>query len=496
MTASAAPTLGTTLTAPLSRAGLGQPQIAQLGAAMVAFAALLFLPQVFNDGDTYWHLAAGEWMLAHGQVLHRDVFSFSHLGKPWQAHEWLSEILMAASFRAGSWTGLLLFYAAASALGAMLLARGVARSLNGVTLAVVLAVAATCTTPSLLARPHLLALPILIAWTAELIAARDAGRGPRLFMVGLMLLWANLHGSYVFGPVLYGPLALEALVAAPPSARLKTFRDWGLVGVLCAGAMFVTPDGWVGFIHPFQIMTMKNLNAIAEWRPANFAKFTSFEAALLATLFVGLGRGVKVPPLRLAVLLLMLHMTLQHERHQIVLAVTAPLLLARPFAEALGQRPATPAGGRTALMMFMVAAIVMVGFRIAEPVVRPDGAVTPATALAHVPPALAARPVLNNYGDGGYLIFRGVRPFIDGRADMYGDAYFARYLKIVAGDGALFDAAVKQYGIAWTLFTPDEPIVRFLDAKPGWRRLYADKYAVVHVRDDAMPKVAPAAAAR
>jgi hypothetical protein len=40
--------------------------------------------------------------------------------------------------------------------------------------------------------------------------------------------------------------------------------------------------------------------------------------------------------------------------------------------------------------------------------------------LAAVPPELRAKPVLNDYGFGGYLIWSGVRPFIDGRADTYG----------------------------------------------------------------------------
>ena len=32
-------------------------------------------------------------------------------------------------------------------------------------------------------------------------------------------------------------------------------------------------------------------------------------------------------------------------------------------------------------------------------------------------------PVLNNYDFGGYLIFFGVKVFVDGRTDMYGDAF-------------------------------------------------------------------------
>ena len=46
-----------------------------------------------------------------------------------------------------------------------------------------------------------------------------------------------------------------------------------------------------------------------------------------------------------------------------------------------------------------------------------------ATVLDAVPASVRAEPVLNEYGLGGRLIFAGVRPFIDSRADLYGDAF-------------------------------------------------------------------------
>ena len=44
-----------------------------------------------------------------------------------------------------------------------------------------------------------------------------------------------------------------------------------------------------------------------------------------------------------------------------------------------------------------------------------------------MPAALRAQPVLNQYDFGGYLIFKGVKVFVDGRTDLYGDAFLANY---------------------------------------------------------------------
>ena len=41
-----------------------------------------------------------------------------------------------------------------------------------------------------------------------------------------------------------------------------------------------------------------------------------------------------------------------------------------------------------------------------------------------------------------------------------------------------------QYQIDATLLTPDLPATKVMDHLAGWKRLYADDIAVVHVRDD------------
>src|ERR1017187_9394565 len=45
------------------------------------------------DADTGWHIRAGQWMLAHGRVPDRDIFSFTKAGQPWFAWEWLWDVI-------------------------------------------------------------------------------------------------------------------------------------------------------------------------------------------------------------------------------------------------------------------------------------------------------------------------------------------------------------------------------------------------------------------
>lgn len=449
---------------------------------LLVYATLLFAPQILNDGDTYWHLAAGEWMLAHGQVLQADPFSFTFTGRPWTTHEWLSEILMGLAFRAAGWGGVMALTAAAAGLAAALVSGFLRPRLGLIPLTITLLLGLACLAPGLLARPHVLAFPALAAWTIALLKARDEGRAPSLLLLPLMTVWANLHGSFVLGLALIGPFALEALIEGR-ARPWPVIRAWGVFGLGALAAAAVTPHGVHGLIFPFQLMGMSTAPSIDEWRSLDFSTPQPLEFGLMALLLVGFSRGLKVPPLRLLVLLGLLHMSLQHGRHAMVLGLLAPLLLADPLRQVT--RPPEPAPPPASLSVGLVAALLigLTAGRMAAQPTRTDALTTPAAALAAVPAGLARQPVLNEYGFGGYLIFSGVRPFIDGRADMYGDDFIRRYDAAVSGDPAALAETLQRHGVRWTILHPGNRAVPVLDRMDGWRRLHADAYAVVHVKD-------------
>ena len=68
---------------------------------------------------------------------------------------------------------------------------------------------------------------------------------------------------------------------------------------------------------------------------------------------------------------------------------------------------------------------------------------------------------------------------------MYGDAFVTNYARIVTNqDKAALQQTFAKYGVVWTMFSPGNPFNAFLDELPGWRILYQDKFAVVHVHSD------------
>ena len=91
--------------------------------------------------------------------------------------------------------------------------------------------------------------------------------------------------------------------------------------------------------------------------------------------------------------------------------------------------------------------------------------------------------MLNDYSFSGYLIWTGIKVFIDSRADFYGDSFVKNYAAIAAGDRDALAASLDRYQARWTIFTRDTVMAKTMDTMPGWHRAYSDKLAVIHIHD-------------
>jgi len=196
---------------------------------------------VLADPDTYWHIAAGDWMLAHGAVPKVDVFSHSRPGAAWHAHEWLAEVLFSALYQSAGWAGLgglvaLTFGGTLAYLMRFLLAR-----MEPVHALLFTVYAGCMLAANVLARPHVLAWPLMALWVGTLVEASEQGRSPPWWLLALMVLWANLHGSFILGLGLGAGLALDASLQQPIGQRRAAAWRWGGFMVLAGPRLWSTP---------------------------------------------------------------------------------------------------------------------------------------------------------------------------------------------------------------------------------------------------------------
>ena len=467
-----------------------------LVAALLALArALAHSTALLNDPDTYLHVAAGRWILAHAALPAHDPFSHTFAGAVWVPHEWLAEVILAAVYWAAGWSGLVLLAALSYALTMALLTRFLLRWCEPFSALIAAGLGSATGLGHLLARPHLLALPLLALWAGRLFLARDTGAAPPWRLLPVMALWANLHGGFMFGLALALYLGVEAVLS--PGDRAREARRWAIFVALAAAAVLATPNGVAGFLQPFRLIAMPALKvSMVEWRSPDFQAFQPVEIWLLGAVALGFSTGVRLPPTRLALLLGLCHMALAHVRHAELLGLVGPLAVAAslgpPLAAGLRPSPlsplargaarlAAPAAAPALLLAAAIAAALSLPLLL-RPIARADGPATPASALAAARRIGLDGPVFNSEGFGGYLIFRGVPTFIDGRIELFGDDFLRRCVAAARGDERALEALLRRYGVAWTLLSPADGAVALLDRLPGWRRVYADETAVIHRR--------------
>jgi|tagenome__1003787_1003787.scaffolds.fasta_scaffold20950593_2 hypothetical protein len=447
------------------------------------FVAVLLIPAalgssktIFNDGDVSWHIATGQWILDHHELPHTDPFSYTWAGKPWIPIEWLAEVIYASAYRLAGYGGV------AAVVTAALIGLHAIVYLNAtrwLRLALLPIVAMDFVLiPMMFARPHLLAWPLVAGWTWLMLRARERERAPPIVAALLMTLWANLHGSFVFGFAIAGVFGLEAALAS--ADRMKAVRQWLIFGVACIAAVFINANGVEGVFHPLRFTQLKMLPLIDEWKPSNPGVTPFFFAVLAATLLLVIWKRPRLHPVRWLLLGAFLAAALLQVRHQTTLAIVAAMILPQGFAK--GAHLSTAENDRTANFVLAAGAALLVAVRAMLPMSPPDNETNPWKLIAAVPPQLRSQPVLNGYAMGGPLILSGIRPYVDGRGDMYGDELVVGYARIGSGDEQAFADAVRRWSISWAILpNRSKPLIALL-VRAGWRRIATDKVGVIYVR--------------
>ncbi len=229
------------------------------------------------------------------------------------------------------------------------------------------------------------------------------------------------------------------------------------------------------------------LPLIREWRPADFGSVGAFEICLLLGIGLALLRGIQLPPLRIVLLLGLLHMALAQGRAAEILALLAPLVLAAPLAKQIGgaesshSNAAPPPRG----MLFAGVAVLLLAGTLAFTSVHryePHTRGSPVAAVAALKKLNLAR-VFNDYDFGGYLIANGVAPFIDGRTELYGEKFFVDHN---AASGLMepenLFRLLEEYKIEATLMRTQSAATKLLDHIDGWQKIYTDDIATIHLR--------------
>ena len=452
------------------------------------------------DPDVWWHLRTGQLIVQNHAVFHADPYSFTRFGQPWIDHEWLSQIVIFGIYRLGGWGGLIVAsgaIVAAAFLVVFLRCPGRPYLAGVITL-----VGAFASAPSWGLRPQMLTL--LLAVVLLLILERSYSRPDLLWWTpGLMLLWVNLHAGYALGialMVLF--LAGDVLDAAfgfkdgPP--LFSRFRTLSVAIVVCVAIVPLNPYGAAIYSYPIETLRSRTMqHYIGEWFSPNFHQndYLPTLVMILLTLALTGFSPRRLRPREILLLCVATYGALRSVRHIPIYALIAtPLLSAMAQAwlnkhglalqNAAKPRQMTPAKAlinASLLAGFLIVTIARVHYvLVRQP--QTEAQKFPAAAVSFIAAQQPPAPILNHYNWGGYFIWRlypRYKVYIDGRADLYGDAFMDELASAYYLKGDSWRSVIEKWGVRTVVLPPDAALVTALAALSDWKTIYRDDQAVI-----------------
>jgi len=474
------------------------------------FSIVVMFPRsLLGDADTLWHIRTGQWILDHAQVPTVDFYSYTAVGTRWISTEWLSEILFALSFKIGGWHGVVILSALACAAIVAIICFYLVRNLRFSVAIGWTALTALAISPHFLARPHLFAYIVESIWVIKLLESYDRGdfRSSIPSFCLLMVLWANLHPSFTFGLALFYIVVGYSCCAKFFQREYLRCKDEFFAVIAVSVCALLTPYGIFSALLTLEVMNAKvGIQYVAEWLPPNYQQNRIFLFLIVGFLMAVTSLGVRLRGPRLIAYGMVLILGLSYARGLAIFYLLTPIIFARPVSDCgpgLGAQPkcvqcSQPTVAVTSLdpvLLFlqkrsiMIPVICLVGAILVTAVfwrpmgLGPPDSVAPKAAVDFVEKAGITGNVFNSYNFGGYLIFRGIPTFVDGRQPPYADKFLQEYYDTIKlRDSVRAFQLLDRYKVEWVLLLPEEPLAKSLAERNQWNNVYSDKDAVVFVR--------------
>jgi hypothetical protein len=464
--------------------------------------ALFLQLRASQDVDVFWQLKLGQLALQQGGLVRADPFSATHAGEPVPPIGWLSQVLYALLYRAGSWRLLHQVNALVFAAG-LLLASLTVRGLRRSTLAGILGLGlgVLVAAPHCEIRPHTLAM---FSFALLLLVAETKMPAWRKLVLatGVLVLWQNMHPSVLVGAAAMGARAGAGWLRCLRARRAA--KPWlaTALALLAAASTVATPLGPGIFASARLNAAISRELGISEWMPLwNPAAWHA--GAWIVWLVLGVS----------LVLLLRVRrqVCLEDLATFVVLGAMSLLVYRLSLFFALGMIPVwtrwteagwfagSPAPTAAKPVGPWFAASIAAGGLVCALVVprvldwRLFDEQLPLSAMQRMR-QIGVRGVIYNYREwGGPLIWEGYPDWkvtIDGRLYLFSREEWRRYEQIALGRVPVSQVERQYHPEAFFLRPAyHERFVRLLRQSVDWEEAYADDNAIVFVKS--RPKLPP-----
>jgi hypothetical protein len=494
-------------------------------AAALMLIALRPLLTPIPPNDFWWHMATGRATLAQGGIPIADSFSYTQLGQPFFNQGWLAQLLMYGLYQLGGLPLIIILQALVIALAYGLLLRLCLLRTGQVQLSVGLLLLTTLplSFDNWLVRPQSYAFPLFVGTLTILTEYRLAFKNRLWLLPLLMILWVNIHGSFVLGGVLIAatlagewlkrritgwreaaswasrPIgAPEDVLTRPEPERQPPLLPLLLWGAATALALLVNPRGLevIGYVRNL-LGTSAVTNLVTEWAPPTIREpgGTIFFLFLCICMCV-LTYARRRPDLTdLLLFFAFLWNALSANRNIVWFGFVATLLVVVQAATLIG----TPRAARgvvgsstlNAVLIGLLGLLLAIALPWWKPALLPPsvGALlsedTPIAAVAFLQ-GQPDRPrrLFHSEAYGSYLIWQAPEQpvFIDTRIELYPIEQWRDFIDL--GQGKNVSALLAKYDIDGLLLDSvrQKPLIEFARKDGGWVERYKDEHTVYFTR--------------
>ncbi len=511
-----------------------------LAAGYIAIAVLFGLTAFssnleIKDLDLWLHVKTGQYIVEHRHIPSQDMLSCSIAGKPWLDHEWLFQVIAYGIHHTWGFDGLITMQVVVVFLTFLVLLLIAYRSDRQWLAVFMLLLMLMIYQNRFTIRPDIFSL-LFFALDMFILALCLDKRWALGAMAIIQVLWVNMHGFFIFGPV----LVLVALAAEFIKRTVPLPYEWNTVGrltdeefgrlkwmfgALCL-ACLINPFFINGAIYPLKVLFSTTGDAkiffkhITELRrpitKENFSDLADYPQYKILILVSAAGFFFNRRKIDLGVLflwLVFLLFSLSAVRNMVFFAAAAFLVimvnsLPVSFEQIAPLRFVSP---KFKQLTGVVAKVLLIFWMFNYGLKQADhgyfdmdtferkseyGGVSQRSFAYHAVDFLVAQNVkgnfFNDFNSGAYLIGRtypNIKVFIDGRTEVYGGDFFLRYQKLWKdGDKKMFEEFDKKCRFTGAFLNNANqqvppPVFRLFYGLKDWKVVYFNYDGVILLKN-------------
>ncbi len=473
---------------------------AVFGAALIALF-ITWYAQPYPIEDPIWSNMLGQWIVQHLQIPHQDYWTWTARGQSWTPQEWGFEVLLYLLNRFLGFPGVAVLMALVS--GATWWGLGELLEHQNVAIPRGIAFLVACFSipwDQIRAETFSYGLFVVFLWQVERFH-EDERWTHLVWLLPWMLLWVNLHGSFVLGVFL---LLWAGIAEFVPAFDLGWMRHqphrehakpllWTTLGLILVS--LVNPQTWHLYGFALWLSLESHVSQyILEWQPPVATQWYTADILLLFGLWtiLRLNRKESTAFVKMMWFLGAFVMFLHSLRFGSYLLIVLPWALA-PQAEYVWQSWLRWQSIRQPFALAL--AIGMTGLTLRS------GFILRGTLQSHAISSLYPRAMImveklhkehptwhlwNGYAIGGSLETVGVPVSVDGRTELYLSNGVMKNLMLVEMAKPGTRHVLRVDDVNYVCVRHTDPLTELLQIDSSWQRVYLGKHYDVFVRKEAL----------